>query len=128
MTVPPLSLKIEPSESASLPVGEVLSLATATYKSGRSQEIPSHLLKWQIESRDKAAGGIELHDGKVVARKPSGGPVSVYATYYGNKSNLVDITPVAAEPLTLELQSNATHLHPGDSGIAALSGKSGGDR
>ena len=48
----------------------------------------------------------------------------VYATYYGNKSNLVEITPVAAEPLTLELKASATTIHPGDSGVAVLSGKS----
>ena len=109
---------------ADLPVGEVLTLrAVATYKSGRSNEIPSHLLSWEIGSAEKAAGAIDVGDGKVISRKTGGGPVPVYATYYGNKSNVVEITPVAAEPLTLELTSKATQLHPGESGVAVLSGK-----
>ena len=124
VTVSPLSLKAEPAGPLTLPVGQMLTLcAVANYKSGKSSEIPSHLLKWDIQSPEKAAGAIEVHDGKVIARKTGGEPVSVYATYYGNKSNLVEITPVAAEPLTLELQSKDTHLHPGDSGVATLAGK-----
>ena len=54
---------------------------------------------------------------------PGVGPASIFATYYGNKSNSVVVEPIAAEPVTLELKANATTLHPGDTGMAVLVGQ-----
>jgi hypothetical protein len=123
VVVPPLTLTLEPEGPIDLPAGQMRGLeAVAEYKSGRKAAIPSHLVKWHAVPGGKAAPGLELRGERIAALKPNAGPLSVYATYYGNESNRVVFNSVEAEPVALQLKSDKKEHQPGEAGEVKLTG------
>ena len=122
VVVAPLRLELTPAGPVDLPLGQMARLqGWAHYSGGRVVAVPAQRLTWQIDKTLKPAPGIELRGDKVAALKAGGGPLSVSATYFGQRSNAVVLKSVEADPnLTLWMDVDRTIRLAGEPGQLAL--------
>ncbi len=128
VVVAPMRLELEPRGSVDLPHGQMLRLQPwAHYSGGRSVQVMPERAQWQTDPKAKAKPGLELRGNRVAALKPGGGPLPVWATYFGNRSNRVVVQSVEADPnVALRLETDRTLRlvnETGDFHLAAMGPK-----
>jgi hypothetical protein len=128
VVVAPMRLELEPRGSVDLPHGQMTRLEPwAHYSGGRAVQVLPERAQWHTDPKAKAKPGLELRSNRVAALKPGGGPLPVWATYFGNRSNRVVFQSVEADPnVVLSLETDRTLRlvnETGDLYLAATSPK-----
>ena len=110
VVVAPMRLKISPEGTVDLPHGQMARLQPwAHYSGGRAVQLPAERAQWHTDPKAKAKPGLELRGNRVAALKPGGGPLPVWASYFGNRSNRAVFQSVEADPnVVLQLQTDRT--------------------
>ncbi|MDY0168223.1 MAG: hypothetical protein RBS80_16865 [Thermoguttaceae bacterium] len=110
VVVAPMRLEVEPRGSVDLPHGQMVRLEPwAHYSGGRAVQVLPERAQWHTDPKTKAEPGLELRGNRVAALKPGGGPLPVWATYFGNRSNRVIFQSVEADPnVVLNLETDRT--------------------
>ncbi|MFW5692653.1 MAG: hypothetical protein ACOCWL_00410 [Thermoguttaceae bacterium] len=110
VVVAPMRLEVAPRGSVELPHGQMVRLEPwAHYSGGRTVQVRPERAQWHTDPKAKAKPGLELRGHRVAALKPGGGPLPVWATYYGNRSNRVVFQSVEADPnVVLKLETDRT--------------------
>jgi len=126
VVVAPLRLALKPVGPVELPLGQQMRLQSwANYSGGHRVQVPSSRLEYHGK---ETVEGLELRGDRVAALKPKVGPLNVYATYFGNKSNDVTFNSTEAGPVTLSLDIDRNLLLVGEKGKITLRGRGpGGD-
>ncbi|MDZ7619054.1 MAG: hypothetical protein U1E05_18760, partial [Patescibacteria group bacterium] len=108
VVVAPMRLEIEPGGSVELPHGQMVRLEPwAHYSGGRAVHVLPERAQWHTDP--KAKPGLELRGNRVAALKPGGGPLPVWATYFGNRSNRAVFQSVEGDPnVVLNLETDRT--------------------
>lgn len=121
VVVAPLRLALKPVGPVDLPLGQQMRLqGWANYSGGHRVQVPSARLEFHGK---ETVEGLELRSDRVAALKPKVGPLNVYATYFGNKSNDVSFHSTEAGPVTLELDIDRDLLLAGETGKITLRGR-----
>lgn len=122
VVVAPMRLRLTPGGKIDVPVGQVRRLrAWANYRNGHRVEVLPERLRWFSEPETEAVEGLDLRDGRLMAMKPGVGPAAVWATYFNNPSDRVEVTTTDAEPVKLGLEVDRTLRLAGEPGLARLS-------
>ena len=110
VVVAPMRLEVEPRGPVELPHGQMVRLEPwAHYSGGRTVQVRPERAQWHTDPKAQAKPGVELRGNRVAALKPGGGPLPVWASYFGNRSNRVVFESVEADPnVVLKLETDRT--------------------
>ncbi len=134
----PFQLELTPAGPVDLPLGQRRRLqGWANYSGGHRVGLFAERMKWHADPpaedpsaktmpTEKASAiktpGLVLRGSRVCALKAGAGPIEVWASYFGRKSNRVQFKSVAAEPVKLKLEVDRTLRLAGEPGRVTLSG------
>ncbi len=126
VVVAPMRLELTPRGPVDLPHGQMVRLEPwAHYSGGRAVQVLPERAQWHTDPQARPKPGLELRGNRVAALKPGGGPLPVWASYFGNRSDPVVFQSVEADPnvvLRLETDRAIRLVHEtGDLHLAATS-------